>query len=124
MDRAARGVRDAGGDGAVAGRGDGRAAYSSVGRPQECSGEVGEPVRVGIGIIIEVSDDLAYRRVEAGVAGRAQTLPVGADHSEAILAAESCRSIARSVVDNDDLEVRVVEPQQPSKAVTGGALSV
>src|SRR6266508_5071894 len=104
MDRAARGVRDAGGDGAVAGRGDVRAAYSSVGRPQECSGEVGEPVRVGIGIIIEVSDDLACRRVEAGVAGRAQTLPVGADHSEAILAAGSGGSIDGPAVDTVNSE--------------------
>ena len=48
----ARRTRDALGDGSIARRGEVRSTHRGVRRAQEPSGEVGEPVRIWVGIVV------------------------------------------------------------------------
>src|SRR5207253_5575689 len=64
----ARRARDALGDGPVARRGEVRPSHRRVRRGEERGRKVGEPVRVRVGVVVDVGDDLATRLSEARVA--------------------------------------------------------
>src|SRR5204863_4816439 len=102
------------------GRGDVGAAHPDVGRVEEGPGEVAEPVRVRVRIVVDVGDDLARGRPEPEVPGPTQPAVRAADQPEAVLAGNGGRGVARAVVDDDHLEVRVLEPPQAFEALAAG----
>src|SRR5881397_3980805 len=73
VDWATRGVGDTLGDWSIAGGRDVWSTYSHVGRAHEGGSQVGEPVRVRVGVIVKIGDDLTRGRFQAGIAGAAQT---------------------------------------------------
>ena len=80
--------------------------------PDEGGGEIPQPVRVGIGVVVGVGDDLARRGAESDVPRVAQAAVLAADHPEAVLLDDVHRRVGGAVVDDDHLEVRVVETPQ------------
>src|SRR5205823_1883484 len=61
----------------------------------------------------DVRDVLPGGRFEPRVAGRAQAVVVRSDDTEAVLRGDVRRRVDRSVVDDDDLVVGVVETDEP-----------
>ena len=112
VDRSAGRVGDGLGHRAVARRRDVRAPDADVAGPDEGGGEVAQPVRVGIGVVVGVGDDLARRGAEPDVPRVAQAAVLAADHPEAVLLDDVHRPVGGAVVDDDHLEVRVVETPQ------------
>ena len=78
VDRPARRIRDAGGDRAVVGRRQVRAADGGVPGGVERLDEKVKPVRIGAGVIVEIGDDVAAGSGEAGIACGAEALVFGA----------------------------------------------
>src|SRR5439155_20340707 len=113
----ARCIGNASGDTSIAGRGDVRAANRRMRRAEEGGSEVGEPVWVGGGIVVDIGDDLPARGLYAGIPRAAKTTIVGGDHPVVILAEHRRRGIVRSIVAHGDFEVRVLEFPQAFEAV-------
>ena len=87
-------------------------------------GKVMEPIRVWVGVVVNVSDDFARRRFVAGIAGVAQPPVLRADHSDAELAADRGGRVLRTIIDEDRLEVRVFETLQGLESVADSPRSV
>ena len=77
-------------------------------------------MRVRVRIVVDVGHDLARGRPEPEVPGPAQPAVRAADQPEAVLAGDGGRGVARAVVDDDHLEVRVLEPPQAFEALADG----
>ena len=88
---------------------------------KKAGGHVRQPVRIGIGVIVYVSDDLSHGGFHPGVAGAAQAPVLGADDAEAVLPGDRRRPVGRAVVHDDHLVVRIVEPAQAFAAIPDGA---
>ncbi len=124
VNRSAGRVGDGLGHRAVARRRDVRAPDADVAGPDEGGGEIPQPVRVGIGVVVGVGDDLARRGAESDVPRVAQAAVLAADHPEAVLLDDVHRPVGGAVVDDDHLEVRVVETPQALAGVADGASPV
>ena len=122
--RTAGRVRHAVGDRSVAGRGDVRPSDRDVCGGEERVDEIVEPVRVGIGVVIEVGDDLAGRRLEAGVPGRREPPVLRLDEPQVVFAGDGRGVVGRAVVDDDHLEVRVVQLRETVEAVANRPAAV
>src|SRR5215208_2866392 len=124
MDRTTRGVGYAIGDRPVVGGRDVRSTDPSVFGTEEAGGEVGEPMRVGACVVVEVGDDLPGGRLHAGVAGATQATVLRSDELEIVLAGDHRRRVGRAVVHDDHLVVRVFQVGQTLQAIPYGALPV
>src|SRR5713226_1294632 len=80
-----RRVRDTFCDGAVTSGGDVWTTDSGVVRVHEGESQIPEPLRIGISIVINVSDYLTCRCFSSGVPRAAQPAVLGVDHTKAIL---------------------------------------
>ena len=85
VDWVTRGVGDTLGDWPIAGGCDVWSTDSHVGRAHEGSSQVGKPMRVRVGIIVKIGDELTRSRFQAGIARAAQPTILRADQTEAIL---------------------------------------
>ena len=120
VDRATRGVRDRVREQGILGwRHVGPADGGEVGR-DEGPREVGQPIAVGVGVVVDVGDDLPRGRAPADVAGRAQSAILLRDHAHVVPLRDRAGRVRRPVVDDDDLEVRVVDPRQRLQGVGDG----
>src|SRR5207244_1597723 len=70
-----------------------RPADASVIFLEECSGEICQPMRIGAGVVINVSDDLSGCRLPSQVSGRAQTLVFCADQADVVLGRDITNAI-------------------------------
>ena len=101
-------IRDAIGDRPVARRRDIRAADTDPIAGHEAICDVVQPVRIGPGIVVDVRNDLAGRRLPSEIARRRQAVVRGADQSDEIVFGDDVRSrIGRAVVDDDHFEVGI-----------------
>ena len=124
VDGTARRARHALGDRAVAGRRDVGPAHARVGRAHERGREIPQPLRIGPRIVVDVRDDLAGRRREAGVPRVGQPAVRRLDQDRGVPVRDRGGRVPRSVVDNDDLVVGVVEAGEPVETVADRARPV
>ena len=117
MGRTAGCIRHAVRDRAVAGRREVRPADRDVCGGEERVDEIVEPVRVGIGIVVEVGDDLAAGRLEAGVPRRREPAVLRPDEPHVVFAGDRRAVVGRPVVDDDHLEVRVAQVRETVEAI-------
>ena len=122
--RTARRVANTVSDGAAGRRRDVGAANAGMTGGCECCRQVLQPVGVGGRVIIDVGDDLARGRAHAGVAGAAQTVVLCPNQLNVVLPDDTCCAVSRPVVDDNDLEVRVVDLRQTLEALANGPGSV
>ncbi len=80
-------------------------------------GDVAQPVRVGIGVVVDVGGDLAGRLAHALVAGSRQALVLLAREPDVVARGDGRGVVGRAIVDDDDLVVGVVLDRQPVEAV-------
>ena len=72
--------------------------------------QVGEPVRVGAGVVVDVGDDLVAGEPQAGVAGAAEAEVLRADQADAAVAPDDVGgAVGRAVVHHDRLVPRVAQ---------------
>ena len=124
VDRTAGRASDAVRDDAVPRRREIWSTHPRVCRRQKGRRQIREPIRIGVGIVVRVGDDLAGRRFKAGVAGTGQAAVLGPDYAKAGLPGELGRTVGRAVVDHDDLVVRVSEPLECLEAIADGPRTV
>ena len=120
----ARRTRDALGDGSIARRGEVRSTHRGVRRAQEPSGEVGEPVRIGVGIVVEIGDDFAGGCIQARVARTGEATVLGPDQPAVVVACDGSGLVRRSVIHHDNLVIGIRESPQSFEAVKNGACTV
>ena len=113
VDRPAGRVGDALGNRVrVRGR-DVRSANRCAARPIEGVREVMHPVRIGPGVGVEIGDDLAGSGGSADVSSGTQARIRSPDEPHVELRRDRSGVVRRPVVDDDDLEVRVLEALDP-----------
>ena len=117
MARTARGIGDALGHQAVARRREVWAADADVRGFEEARGQIPQPVRIGVGVVVDVRNDIPRRRMKAHVPGVAQAVVAGTDDPEPVFARDGGSVVSRPVVDDDHLEARVVQAPQALEAV-------
>ena len=66
-------------------------------------------MRVGVGVVIDVGDYLAACFLPTGIACAAQAAVLGADQPDIVFADNIGCIVRRTIVDNDDLIVRIIE---------------
>src|SRR5207253_10483023 len=93
-------------------------------RAQERGREVGEPVWGGVGVVVDVGDDLARGRFQARVARIGQAAVLGPDQPVVVLARDGGGRVGGSIVHHDDFVIGVGELLQPIEAVADGARAV
>ena len=109
VNRSPRCIRDAVGDHAVTWRRDIGTADADVLGSHECGRQVSQPVRIGIGIVVDIGDDFASCRVHPEIARNRQSVVFRAYQPDIVPAGDDAGLIGRSVIDHDDFVVRIVE---------------
>src|SRR6516164_9675181 len=99
MPRPARRVGHACGDGSIMRRQNIGPAHSPMVTVAECLGNISEPVRIGISIVVDVGDDFAACRLPSDISGMTQTVVRRADKGGVILGCNRRRIIRGAVVD-------------------------
>ncbi len=79
---------------------------------------------IGVGIIIDISHDLACGGLQARIAGIAQTAILRADHPETEFTCNGRSPIRGPVVHDNDFIVGILQFKQALAALTNGAGSV
>ena len=105
-------VGDALGNGTVGRWRDVGAANSGVRhihRVQERGRQILEPVRVGVGVVIDIRHDVPGRRLPARVAGVGKPAIIGANHPAVILIDDGCSAVRRAVIDDHHFVVRILQ---------------
>ena len=109
----------------IVGRHDVRAAGPDEGRREHRLHQIGEPVGIHADVGVGVGHDLAGGFGQADVAGRAQAAVGNVDDPDARVAPRAgARIVARPVVDDDDLDLRVGERAERREAVVDGVAGV
>ena len=124
MNRSARGARDAFRRTPVTRGRDVRSTHANMCRAQKSVREICEPVRIGVGVIVDVRDDLAPGCPEAGVPRAGEAAVLGLDQPAVVSARDGGGGIRRAVIHNDDLVVGVGQPLQGLEAIADGARAV
>src|SRR5215467_1907409 len=124
MDGTTRGVGNTIGDESVARRSKVGSTYSRVCRRQKSGCKIGQPMAVRTGVIINIGNNLTCGSCQTGVASLAQTAIFSLDDVEAIFGGNGRLLIGRSIVDDDNLEVRIVQLHQTCETIVQGALPV
>src|SRR2546428_1011926 len=124
MNRSARGTRDAFGCTPVTRGRDVRAAHANMCRAQKSVREICEPVRIGVGVIVDVRDDLAPGCPEAGVPRAGEAAVLGLDQPAAVSARDGGGGVRRALVHNDDPGGGAGPPFQGLEAIADGARAV
>ena len=125
MGRTAGRDRDGGRDQIVLGRREIRSAARGQIPGFHLGDEVGQPVGVGDAVAVGVDHDLAGCRLGPDIAGGAQSL-IGLTYDAAILVilGDLEGSVARAVIDDDDLIVRIIEHRQRAQTLGHGPLGI
>jgi hypothetical protein len=108
----------------VAGRRQVRAADGGVLGRAKAVRQVVKPVRIRIGVIVGVGDDLAARQRQAQVARVAQAAVFRLDQSHVVAAYDVRGVVRRTIVDHDDLAVRIAQLDQALQAIADGRAAV
>src|SRR4030095_16139507 len=101
-----------------------RATYRGVRRGEECGGEVREPWRIRVGVMVDVRDNVARRGGEARVARAREASVFSLDHSAVVLAGDGGGRVGGSIVHHDDLVVGIGESLQSLQTVANRAPTV
>ena len=101
-----------------------RSAHRRVRGAHERGREIGEPLRVGVGVVVDVGDDLSRGRFEPRVARARQAAVPGPDEPAVVLPRDGGRRVGGAVVHDDDLVVGVGELLEPLEAVADRARPV
>src|SRR5712692_5593256 len=124
VDRPSRRVDNTIGDWPITRRSNVRSPHSRVGRRQKSGGQIGQPMRIRAGVIVDIGHNLTRGSSQTSVASLAQTAIFRTDDGEAMFTGNARCPISRSIVDDDDLEVRIVQLQQTFETIVQGALPV
>src|SRR5215472_18014021 len=124
MDGTTRGVGNTIGDESVARRSKVWSPYSRVCRRQKSGCKIGQPMAVRAGVIIDIGNNLTSGSCQTSVASLAQTAIFSPDDVEVIFGGNGRRLIGRSIVDDENLEVRIVQLHQTCETIVQGALPV
>src|SRR5215470_7835795 len=81
-------------------------------------------MRIWVGIIIKVGDDLTFCRLHTYVPGAAQAAVFRTNQAKAVVFDNVRRSICRSIIYDNHFEVRVLQSQESFKALTNRATPV
>ena len=103
------GMGDALGNRSIIGRRDVRTADSNMFGIHERTGKISQPVRVGVGIIVNVRDDFSRSFVQSRIACGRESAIFGCYHSEAIAMGNLCSRIRGAIVHHDHLVVRILK---------------
>ncbi len=101
-----------------------RSANRCASRSIEAVREVMQPVRIGPRVGVDIGDDLAGSRGSTNVTRGTQTRIRGPDEPHAELRRNRSGVVGRPVVDDDDLEVRVLEALDPLQRLTQRSATV
>ena len=77
--------------------------------------EIAKPARVRPCIVVEVGDDFLRLPIEPGVSSTRQAVVLGSNDTHAELFGDLCRRVFRSVVNDDDFVVWVIERRVPRR---------
>ena len=122
--RTSRRACDALRDRSIVRRRDVRTTHTGVRAAHERRREVGQPVGVGIGVVVDVRHDVARGDGESRVPGARQPLVRRPNQRAVVAARDGGRPVGRSVVHHDDLVVWVVEVGEPVETVSQRASAV
>ncbi len=111
-------------DGTVAWGGDVGPAHAGVSGAQERGRQVREPVGIGVGIVVEVGDDVPGGRGEPRVARVGEPTILGLDQAAVVLPGDRGTPVGGPVVHHDHFVIGVGEAAQPLEAVPDGARAV
>ena len=125
MGRAARRHRHRGRHQAILGRRKIRAAAGGKAARFHLGDEIGQPIGVGDAVAVGIGDDLAGRGLGADIAGDAQALVrLADDPAIGIAFGDFEGAVARTVIDDDDLVIGVVQHLERGEARIHRALGV
>src|SRR5207245_705517 len=111
------------GDRSVSWRGDVRTPHAGVRGAHEGGDEIGEPLGVGVRVVVEVGDDLPGGRLQPRVAGVGKTAVLRLDEPAIVPPRDGGRVVGGPVVHDNDFIVGVLEPSEPLEAVADGGRS-
>ena len=125
LHRSTRCVGHAIGNRPIAVRRDVGASHADPVARHEAVGQEVQPVRVGVGVVVDVGDDFAMRLLPAQVA-RGRQAPVGRARQahEVVFSRDGRGGVFRAVVDDDDVQPRVGQALDPFQRVADGARAV
>src|SRR4029077_10454890 len=87
--------------------------------------EIAQPIGVGDTVAVGVGNNFSGRRLRADIAGCAQpVVRLADDPAEAVALGDGESAVARAVIDDDDLIIRVVEHGEGGEALLDRALGV
>src|SRR5260370_9221825 len=100
------------------------ASHSGIIILPERLGQVAEPIRIGICVVIYVGDNPAIRRLPSDISGMAQAMVRRADKLDVVLGCDRRCIIHRPIVDDDHLEVRIANLGDSLQTFANGSTSV
>src|SRR5688572_15879553 len=117
MSRTARRICDARSNRTVLRRRNIGSSYGSVIRGHVCPGEVMKPVRIGPRIVVQIRDDLPCCRTHSSVSCGTEPLIALTNQPHGILMRNLGTVVGGSVIHNDNLVIRVLQPRQTFETV-------
>src|SRR5207237_7755911 len=84
--------------------------------------QVVRPLRMALGVRVEIGDDLARRSLEAGVPRSAQAAVLEGEDAEGEAAGDLEGTVGRSVVAEEDVEIRGVAARERLEAAADQGL--
>jgi len=94
--------------------------HAGVRGAHEGGDEIGEPLGVGVSVVVEVGDDLPGGRLQPRVAGVGKTAVLRLDEPAIVPPRDGGRVVGGPVVHDNDFIVGVLEPSEPLEAVADG----
>ena len=111
-------------DSSVAGRRNIGPANSHVSRLQERIGQVGQPIRIRIRVVIQIGDDLTLCRVHAEITGGAQTAVWRADYPKSVWRHHRLQGWRRTVVNDDHFEIWIPKLRYAIETLPQGPMPI
>src|SRR5213593_1657310 len=83
-----------------------------------------EPVGIGRSVVVEIRNDFPRGRCQSGIAGRAQAAILRADDVDVVLTSDFSCPIRRSIINNNDLEIRITNLFEAVEALADRSASI
>src|SRR5215510_10189622 len=119
-----RGIRHTVGYHTVTRRGQIRSPDAHMRRTHESRRDIGQPVWIRIGVVINIGHNFTLGLLPAGIARAAQAAVFRANQSKIILRYNLRGGIGGAIIDHNHFKARILEPQEPFTAISDRARSI